>query len=77
MEKQELEQDIDLMPHHQEVNLPASLHLEEEQVSSDQGDTEILGGVGLFGPDIGLEELCSQKNTAATGPFDNIPWSAD
>ena len=31
------------MPHHQEVEPPASLHLEEEQVPSDQGDTEILG----------------------------------
>jgi len=43
MEKQELEQDIDLMPHHQEGDLPTSLDPEEEKVPSDQGDTEILG----------------------------------
>ena len=30
------------MPHHQEVDPPASLHLEDEQVPSDQGDTKIL-----------------------------------
>ena len=43
MEKQELEQDIDLMPYHQEVEPPASSNLEVEQVLSDQGDTQILG----------------------------------
>lgn len=43
MEQQELEQDIELMPHHQGFNPLASLHLEDEQVPSDQGDTEILG----------------------------------
>ena len=43
MEQQELEQDIDLMPHHQEVNPPTSPHPEEEKVPSDQGETEILG----------------------------------
>ena len=43
MEQQELEKDIDLMPHPQEVDPPASLHPEDEQVPSDQGDTEILG----------------------------------
>ena len=43
MEQEELEQDIDLMPHHQEVDPPTSLHLENEQVPSDQGDIEILG----------------------------------
>lgn len=31
------------MPHHQEVDPLASPHLEDEQVPSDQGDTEILG----------------------------------
>ena len=31
------------MPHHQEVYPPASLHLEDEKVPSDQGDTKILG----------------------------------
>lgn len=31
------------MPHHQEVNLPTSWHPEDEKVSSNQGDTEILG----------------------------------
>ena len=41
MEKQELKQDIDLMPHHQEVDPPASPNLEVEQVPSDQGDNEI------------------------------------
>jgi len=43
MEQQELEQDIDLMPYHQEVDPPASLDPEVEQVPSDQRDTEILG----------------------------------
>jgi len=38
-----LEQDIDLMHHHQEVNLRASPNLEDEKVSSDQGGTKILG----------------------------------
>lgn len=38
-----MEQDIDLMPQCQEVDLPASLHPEDEQVSSNQGGTEILG----------------------------------
>ena len=42
MEQQELEQDIDLLPCHQEVDPPPSLCPEEEQVPSDQGDTEIL-----------------------------------
>ena len=31
------------MPHHQKVNPLASPHLEDEQVPSNQGDTEILG----------------------------------
>ena len=43
MEQQELEQDTDLMPHHKEVDSPASMYLEEVQVSDDQGGTEILG----------------------------------
>ena len=43
MEKHELEKDIDLMPYHQEVNLLASPHLDDEQVLSDQGGTQILG----------------------------------
>ena len=43
MEEQELEQDIDLMPYHHDVDPPASADLEEEQVPSDQGDIEILG----------------------------------
>ena len=33
--------------------------------------------VGLYGPDPGSEELISQTNLAATGPFDNSPRSAD
>jgi len=41
-EQPKLEQDIVLMPYHQEVNPPASPALEVEQFSSDQGDTEIL-----------------------------------
>jgi len=45
LEQQELEQDIDLMPHHQEVNLLDSPHLKEDQVPSDLGGTEILGGL--------------------------------
>ena len=44
MEQQELEQDTSLMPHHKEVDSPASLHPDDEQVSNDQGGTEILGG---------------------------------
>jgi len=32
------------MPHHKEVDSPASFHLDDEQVSNDQGGTEILGG---------------------------------
>jgi len=43
IEPQELEQDTNLMPHHQEVNLPTSSHPDDAQVSSDQGGTEILG----------------------------------
>ena len=43
MEQQELEQDNNLMPQRQEVYLPASLHPYEEQVPSNQQDTEILG----------------------------------
>lgn len=43
MEEQELEQDIYLISYHQEVDPPASLDLEAEQVPSDQADTEILG----------------------------------
>lgn len=43
MEQQELEKDINLIPHHQEVDPPASPHSEEEQVPSDQEDIEILG----------------------------------
>ena len=43
MEKHELEKDINLMPHHQEVDPPASPHPEEAKVPSDQGDTKILG----------------------------------
>ncbi len=43
MEQQELEQDINLMPHHQEVNPLASPDLKVEQVPGDQGDIEILG----------------------------------
>ena len=42
MEQQKLEQDIDLMPHHQEVDPKAARCLEEEQVPSNQGDTKIL-----------------------------------
>ena len=43
MEQQELEHDTYLMPHHKEVDSPALMHLEEEQVSDDQGGIEILG----------------------------------
>ncbi len=38
-----MEQGIDLMPHHQKVKLPTSRDLDNEQVSSDQGGTDILG----------------------------------
>jgi len=31
------------MPHHTEVDSLASMHLDDEQVLNDQGDTEILG----------------------------------
>lgn len=43
MEQQELEQEIDLMPHHQEVDPLDSADLEVKQVPHDQGDTKILG----------------------------------
>lgn len=43
MEQWELEQDINLMPYHQGVELPVSPHPDDMQVSSDQGGTEILG----------------------------------
>lgn len=43
MEQRELEQDIDLLPHHQKVDLPASPHPDDEQVSCDREGTEILG----------------------------------
>lgn len=43
IEQQKLEKDINLMPHHQEVDPLASSHPEEEQVPSNLGDTEILG----------------------------------
>ena len=42
IEQKELEQDIGLMPYHQEVDLPASPDPKVEQVPSDQGGTEIL-----------------------------------
>jgi len=32
---------------------------------------------GLYGPDPSSEELFSQTNLAATGPFGNSPWSVD
>ena len=32
------------MPHHQEVDSPALMHVDDEQVSNDQGGTKILGG---------------------------------
>ena len=38
-----MEQDTDLMPHHKEVNSPASMHPDDGQVSNDQGGTKILG----------------------------------
>ena len=38
----ESKHDIDLMPHNQEVNPPASPNLEAKQVLSDPGDTKIL-----------------------------------
>lgn len=44
MEQQELEQDIDLKPHHKEVDSLTSLRPDDEKVSNDQGGTEILGG---------------------------------
>jgi len=43
IEQQELEEEIDLMPYHQEVNPPSLLNPEVEQVPSDQGYIEILG----------------------------------
>lgn len=43
MKWQELEQDTELMPHHQEVNPLALPHPEDEKVPSYQWDTEILG----------------------------------
>lgn len=43
MEQQELEKDINLMPHHQVVDLLASPDLEVEQDPSGQADTQILG----------------------------------
>ena len=43
MVQQELEQDINLMPYHQEFNRLASSNLEAEQVPREQGDTDILG----------------------------------
>jgi len=42
MEQQELEQDTNLMPYHQEVDLPTSPHPDDEKVSSDWGGTKIL-----------------------------------
>jgi len=30
------------MPHHNEVHSPTSMHLDDEEVSNDQGGTEIL-----------------------------------
>ena len=43
MEQRELEHDIDLMPHNQEIDLPASPHPDDEKVSNDRGGNEILG----------------------------------
>ena len=43
MEQQELEQDTDLMPHHKDIESPASMHPDDEKVLHDQGGTEILG----------------------------------
>lgn len=43
MEQQELEKEIDLMPYHQEVDPPNSLHLEVENVPKDQGDIQNIG----------------------------------
>ena len=38
-----MEQDNNLMPHHREVDSPASMHPDDEQVSNEQGGTKILG----------------------------------
>lgn len=43
MEQQELEQNTNLMPHHQQVKSPTSLHPDDEKVSSELGGIEILG----------------------------------
>jgi len=43
IEQQELEHEIDLMPHHKEVDPLTSPHPKDEQVPSDQGDTKLLG----------------------------------
>lgn len=43
MEQQELEQEINLMPFHQEVDPLASPDLEAEKVPTNQGDNDILG----------------------------------
>jgi len=43
MEQPMLEKYIDLMPSHQEINPPTSLHPEAKKVPSNQGDTDILG----------------------------------
>ena len=43
MEQPKLEQEINLMPYHQQVNTLASTDLEAEKALSDQGDSKILG----------------------------------
>jgi len=43
MEQQELVKEINLMPYHQKVDLPASPDPEVEHVPIDQGDIKILG----------------------------------
>jgi len=44
VEQQELEQDTDLMPHHKEVESPASMHQNDEKVLNDEEGTKMLGG---------------------------------
>lgn len=73
MEQQELEHDVDLMHHQREVESPASMHLDDEKVSGDQGGTEILGGQ----PEVEMHKLSFDESHHRVLKSQRVPTLED
>lgn len=61
------------MPHHREVSSPASMHLDDEKVSNDEGCTEILGGQ----PEEEMHDNSFDESQHRVVNLDRVPTSED